>query len=75
MRHLNVIENVEQKKIEEAVYYLNSDIGNEYFYGDIVLWKLRLKIFPIMKNLVNIDYYSGLIELLHLKILLKHEHE
>jgi hypothetical protein len=62
---LNVIENVEQKKIEEAVYYLNSDIGNEYFYGDIVLWKLRLKIFPIMKNLVNIDYYSGLIELLH----------
>jgi len=41
---LNVIENVEQKKIEEAVYYLNSDIGNEYFYGDIVLWKLRFLI-------------------------------
>jgi hypothetical protein len=62
---LNVIENVEQKIIKKTVYYLNSDIGNEYFYGDIVLWKLRLKIFPIMKNLVNIDYYSGLMELLH----------
>jgi hypothetical protein len=64
-KHLNVIENAEQKIIKKTVYYLNSDIGNEYFYGDIVLWKLRLKIFPIMKNLVNIDYYSGLMELLH----------
>jgi hypothetical protein len=37
MKHLNVIGNVEQKIIKKTVYYLNSDIGNEYFYGDIVL--------------------------------------
>jgi hypothetical protein len=37
MKIMNVINIVEQKRIEQHAYYSNNDIGNEYFYDDIVL--------------------------------------
>jgi hypothetical protein len=37
MKIMNVINIVEKKKIKRHVYYLNNDIGNEYFCDDIIL--------------------------------------